>query len=381
MTDKTQLRQHAFRFLSLFGDKMRAKFSNICSKTGSYAVPLELFQKRTPRKNRTLISWEAVISNNLSLEQLNTFEGGVVVEFKNNDYFDASNHSNPLFVELSKRLGSDENVSSIISIRSEAGSSSSAVQREAFSNLINNTKVLYHGDEVTINHKNYSDFAIKQDIGRKGQGNETWSGFLFVSIRGGQQDKIQTHSGQELTLFNPACEYASSDVCEDINLVMAYYALISINTNDIISLNDKNVTLNEYSFLIKNIENMLQTIEYDFENFKGNLYNHVKNHYSLSLIPGQLTDPIQLTAITIDKFNISERTEDSIDFTHEEAVIFEKYYWDKIRKCVLSPARPTNVFWSYHLSNMMQQNYDLDNYFKYEENRFKERQRLINNKK
>lgn len=274
-------------------------------------------------------------------------------------------------------MGSNENVSSIITIRSESGSSSSAVQRDAFAKLINNTVVSYNDEEIIINKNNYNNYAIKQDIRGKGQGNETWSGFLFISIRGGQQDKIETHSGQELTLFNPACEYASSDVCEDINLVMAYFALKSIDENQLKALNDANKSWQEYKFLIANIEEMLKKIKYDYEGFCGNLYDHVINHYSVSLIPGQLTDPIQLKKITFDKFNIADRAEDSIDFTHEEAVIYEKYYWDRIHECILSPARPTNVFWSYHLSNMMQQNYNLDDYFKYEENRFKERQKLI----
>ena len=105
--NKILLRRRAFRFLAKFGDNMKAKFSNICSKTGSYSVPLELFQKRTPRKNRVLISWEAVIENRISLAQLNSFEGGVAVEFKNNDFFNPKNHSNPLFIELSQRLELD----------------------------------------------------------------------------------------------------------------------------------------------------------------------------------------------------------------------------------------------------------------------------------
>lgn len=378
--NKILLRRRAFRLLAKFGDNMKAKFNNICSKTGSYSVPLELFQKRTPRKNRVLISWEAVIKNRISLAQLNSFEGGVAVEFKNNDFFNPKNHSNPLFIELSQRLGSNENVASIISIRSEAGSSSSALQREAFNKLTSGTKLFYKGSKIVLTQRNYADYAIKQNIGGKGQGNETWSGFLFISIKGGQQDKLETHSGQELTLFNPACEYAASDVCEDINLIMAYFASMSIDKNGLEQLKDDDATWKEYKFLLKNIESMLKSIEYDFKGFKGNLYNHVKNHYSVSLIPSQLTDPIQLKQITIDKFNISKIQEDSIDFTHEEAVIFEKYYWDNIKKCILSPARPTNVFWSYHLSNMMQQNYNLNDYFKYEEERFKERQRLINSR-
>lgn len=368
------MRLKAFRFLQGFGTNMRAKFSNVCSKTGSYDVPLELFQKRTPRKNRALISWKAVKNNNLTLEQLDTFEGGVVVDFINNDFFDEDNYKDGLFQELKERLGSNKNVSSIISIKSESGSSSSAVQREAFSKLTNNTKINYLGNEICINADNYEQYAIKQNIGGRGQGNDTWSGFLFISIRGGQQDTIETHSGKELTLFNPACEYASADVCVDIDLVMSYYALASIDEKSLGWGSDK---WREYKFLVQNLEKMLATIEYDNSGYKGNLLNYVKNQYSISLVPGQLTDPIQLIPITIDKFNISSRTEDSIDFTHEEAVIYEKYYWDSIKKCVLSPARPTNVFWSYHLSNMMQQNYNLEDYFKYEEERFEKRQALI----
>ena len=373
--DKALLRRRAFNFLSQYGENMLAKFTNICSKTGAYDVPLELFQKRTARKNRALISWSAVKNNNLTLEQLDTFEGGIVVNFINNDFFDESNNSNQLFQTLKNRLGSDENVSAIISIRSEAGSSSSAVQRTAFKKLINNTEVEYQGNTIHSNEDNYADYAIKQNISGRGQRNDTWSGFLFISIKGGQQDTIETHGGQELTLFNPACEYASSDTCLDIDLVMSYYALISINGQF-----DDDDKKREYESLITNLETALASIEYDNPSYTGNLLDYVKNHYSVSLVPGQLTDPIQLKPITIDKFNISSRVEDSIDFTHEEAVIYEKYYWDETKKCVLSPARPTNVFWSYHLSNMMQQNYGLEDYFKYEEMRHLKRQELINSK-
>lgn len=375
MKNKKQLRIRAFRFLSFFGDNMRAKFTNICGKTGSYSVPLELFQKRTPRKNRALISWEAVRRNNLTLEQLDTFEGGIVVEFINNDFFDSSNQENELFNELKKRIGSDENVSAIISIKSESGSSSSAIQREAFNKLISNTDINYRGTIVHINQDNYKDYAIKQVISGRGCGNNTWTGFLYISIKGGQQDKIETHAGVEMTLFNPACEYASADVCVDIDIVMSYYAILCIDEEKLKKTDIEK--WREYKFLIKDIEDMLMETEYDYLKYKGNLYDFVKQQYTVSLIPGQLTDPIQLRKITIDKFDIPKRTEDSIDFTHEEAVIFETYYWDNIRKTVLSPARPTNVFWSYHLSNMMQQNYSLDDYFMYEKDRFKKRQELI----
>lgn len=66
-------------------DFITTKRSNVCEKTGQYTVPDELFQKRTPRKNSAMIFWKIVINNNMTLEQLQTFEGGVVV-FRNNDF-------------------------------------------------------------------------------------------------------------------------------------------------------------------------------------------------------------------------------------------------------------------------------------------------------
>ena len=49
--EKNKIRREAFDYLSEYGTKVKTKFSNICSKTGKYDVPTELFQKRTSRKN------------------------------------------------------------------------------------------------------------------------------------------------------------------------------------------------------------------------------------------------------------------------------------------------------------------------------------------
>lgn len=370
--NKNKIKNDAIKFISTYGDKIKAKFINVCGKTGRYSVPYELYQKRTPRKNRALITFQTVISNGLSYEQLDSFEGGVVIEFVNNDFFNEIYNGNPLYELLKTKLGSNDNVSAIISIRSDLGSSSSSVQRDAFNKLVSGTKVLYNGAETIITENNFRDYSIKQNIRGKGKGNETWSGFLYVSIRGGQQDTLETHAGQELTLFNPACEYASTEVCDDINLVMLYYAFVSIDRE---SLSESNRCI--YDNIKENIENALEESRYDNETYKGNLLDFVKKQLSVSLIPGQLTDPIQLTKIDIKDFNTSERTPDSIDFTHEEAVIHNKFYWDQSKHCILSPARPTNVFWSFHLSNMMQQDDNLKDYFEKEENRFKRRKKLI----
>lgn len=115
--EKRKLKLKCFEYLGSYGENIRTKFSNICNKTGMYNVPEELFQKRTPRKNRVLISWKTVKKNNLNIEKLESFENGVVVEFMNNDYLDDDNQNDPVFIELKNRLGSNKNVSSIITFR------------------------------------------------------------------------------------------------------------------------------------------------------------------------------------------------------------------------------------------------------------------------
>lgn len=139
--NKNKIKNDAIKFISTYGDKIKAKFINVCGKTGRYSVPYELYQKRTSRKNRALITFQTVISNGLSYEQLDSFEGGVVIEFVNNDFFNEIYNGNPLYELLKTKLGSNENVSAIISIRSDLGSSSSSVQRDAFNKLVSGTKV------------------------------------------------------------------------------------------------------------------------------------------------------------------------------------------------------------------------------------------------
>lgn len=374
--NKITIKNEVFNFLDLFGNNIKTKLTNICAKTGQYDVPSELFQKRTSRANRILISWKDVVKNNLSLKQLNTISSGVTVEFRNNDFFEEENKKNDLYNYLINHLGCDETVSSIISIRSEAGSSSSSIQRECFEKLINNLEITYKNEKIILNSENYNNFSLKRLLSG-GKGNEKWSGFLYISIKGGQQDTIETHRNQQLPIFNPACEYANEDVIQDINLVLAYFALLSI-TSDL--LEKKNLTT-KYNTLKNNLVETLKQVYYNISDFSGNLYDYCSNHYSTKMYEGFLYDPIQLKQISIDNFSNKKRLADSIDLTHNEAVEKCIFYWDNKKNCLLSPARPTNLFWSFHLSNMMQQNYTLNEFFEYEKERFTKRQKLLTQKK
>jgi len=353
--DKLQTRLDAFKFLGNFHPDIRTKFNNICGKTGQYNVPSELFQKRTHRKNRVLISWSTVKANNLTIEQLNSFSGGVAVELINEDYFLQENRQYPTFLELIQRIGSDDTVSAIISFRSETGSSSSALQRRYFEKLLNNTEVLYKGQTITINRYNYENYYLTRTItsgANVGIGNEKWSGFLFVSIKGGQQDVIESHV-ENITLFNPAVEFLNEPISLDLDLVMSYFAMHSVSFN--------NLTLNEqqeYKRVMSNLQKHLKESHYDSIDYQGNLLDYCNNHPSImigkKLGDNKLYDPIQVESIDIMDFSIKEKDDPlNLDFTHNVSVKKDRFIWDNAKRVILPPSKPTNVFWSKHLSNMM----------------------------
>lgn len=327
------------------------KFSNISGKTGQYFVPDKLFQKRTARKNRSLIPFEHVVNSKLTYEQLNTFEGGVTVEFVNNDYFNQlelpEKQQNSIFKILKNKLGSNDNVSAMISIRS-TGNSSSQIQRIALEKL---------KDFLNTNNKRMEDVLIRRnpEVKYKGQGNDKWKGYVYYSIKGGQQDARDSHdeydiTSKEVQLFNPSVEYAGSVISNDITLVLIYFAMFSVPEKQ---RNDS------WSKLIAEYSDYFSSRIY----MKKSLKDYVDNHISLKLEKGKLLDPIQVEAINIEDFAISSRKEHSLDITHQRSVNKYSYIWDVDLDILLTAARPTNLFWSKHLSNMMQQDFSLKEYF------------------
>ena len=76
-----------------------------------------------------------------------------------------------------------------------------------------------------------------------------------------------------------------------------------------------------------------------------------------------LIDPIQVEPIWIEDFALKGRDENALDLTHQISVKKHSYKFDSHLNVLLSPARPTNIFWSKHLSNMMQQDFSLKEYF------------------
>lgn len=315
-------------------------------------MPDILFQKRTSRSNRVLLRWKIIKQNNLTLECLKTFYGGVCVEFVNEDFYSFSNKNDALFSYLISKIGSDEKISAILSFRNEDGDSGATVSRENYNKFI------------TEPNQEYSPIKRKEKkVPGKGD-NSVWDGNLFYSIKGGSQESFESHSNLDPPmLFNPAVEYANEVVCLDIDITMSYFALhcYDINIDGIKGFRN----------LVNKIEKYLLSRVY----FDGDLLSYCKNHYSLKWGNGFLVDPIQLSRISLNDFKTSG-LEDSSVVCHNEAANKNIFYYDNLQKFILSPARPSNLFWSKHLSNMMQQNYNLDEYFKEEEKRYLKRKTI-----
>ena len=346
--------------------RIETKFRNINGKTSKGSVPDELFQNRTSRWNRCLISWSTVKANSITFAQLETFSGGVVVEIVNGDYFEESNFNDPLFVELIARVGSNEKVSAILSFRNADKKASPVEARAAFqkfsliepdwqSNLLKQTRSNVKSDSVGI-------------------GNEKWGGKYFVRIAGGDQNSITPQESERLALFNPANEYLDEEAGLDLDLVMLYFALHAVPSGDAGSKQ-----LLDRDNALEKLRTALSQRLYD----QGDLLTYCDTHESLVLDGKVLMDPIQLIPIKVDQFGIEGREAESIDFTHNQAVEKDIFIWDDNQSKLLSPARANNVFWSTHLSNMMQQHFTLEEFYKFQQeivDRMLEIQRIRNTK-
>ncbi|WP_065378166.1 hypothetical protein [Gemella sanguinis] len=330
---------------------VKEKLDNICGKTTRGSVPEKLFQNRTARYNRVLIPYEHVINNNLSYSNLMHFEGGVAVEFINNDYFDQldkpENEQSSIFKELKDKLGTDTKVSAIISIRS-TGLSSSNLQKSAYKRLKEYLREKHLDEQSNLLIRWKDNLPITTP---KGVDNDKWEGFIFYEIKGGDQNSIKSHD-KRINLFNPSVEYASKVVSKDITLVLLYFAIHSI---DITSRDDK------WESIKTDLEDYLSKRTYLGKSLK----DYVTKHPCLNIKKHLLYDIIQVKPIKSKYFALKTITENSLDIAHESSVKDAIYSYDDNLKEILSPANPINLFWSLHLSNMMQQNFSINDFFSF----------------
>jgi len=335
---------------------LNEKFVNINGKTSRNDVPKELYTDRTPRTNRVLLAWKVIKDNPAlqSIDNLNLFESGICVEFRNLEFNEVESQFQALKKELQDRLGSNENVSSIWTIRDDQGIEGGFLM-----------DMLKENNCLLLNQFNSSKIKRARQKGNKYHhiGNDNWKGKYFYSIKTGFNKKKQMIShktNNKPSLFNPANEYANDSVCNHISFVLTYFAL---HCYDIFTFIKNDVDLfSSIVYLRIQLRSKLSSISY----CGNNLLDYCNNEYYLS--PDScdsivLIDPISTQKISIHNFGLAAERNRSIELCH-----FEPASNNRFENCtshgILSPARPDNLFWGFRESNLFQQTYTLEEYFK-----------------
>jgi hypothetical protein len=114
--------------------------------------------------------------------------------------------------------------------------------------------------------------------------------------------------------------------------------------------------------MISTFETFLKETHYD----GGSLYDTCLINECIVDEDGKriLRCPLTLNNISIKQFEIENRSKSNnyIDICHNEAVSKEKLYYDNTRRCILTAARPQNLFWGEKLGNMQQQDFTINEY-------------------
>ncbi len=184
-------------------------------KTSQYDVHDNLFPRQDIRTNRFLLPFKLVISNNLTLEQLESFENGFCVEFVNDDYYNPDFKKFPIHEELKNLIGLDGVVSAIISFRSEHGEPGAENARNAYNHYKNHLEGIGNNPVLTPLSR-----AVVQGRFQSRKRALEWK-CILVNTRGSSNSIRKSH--RQVQLFNPAIDYANERVCFDIELVMHFF--------------------------------------------------------------------------------------------------------------------------------------------------------------
>lgn len=327
------------------------KFANVNGKTGKYDVPDELWTQRTRRTNRVLLEWDVIRTNEIlqDINNLKLFENGICIEFVNNDFDDheKSQVLNKLKATLKRELGGDNTVSCIRTVRNIKGDIGGKKVRDYFE--INALESKFVKDLIKRKpadvHPNYNHI-----------GNEDWEGKYFFSIKGGSTKSYLSHPKNHPMLFNPASEYANKEVCTDIIFVLSFFAM---HCKDL----RQYCTHNDLTKLKKDLEAVLKSRSY----LGLNLYKYCINHFSMKYSRNILIDPITTENILIEFFGLESIHK--IELCHSVPVSRNEFLYDNKLKYILSSARPTNLFWGFRESNLIQQTSTLEQYYNIEKER------------
>lgn len=308
-----------------------------------------LGSKRISRSSRMILPYS--LAKKFSLEELETYKNGIAVSLENNDYFDIKKNENELSKYLFENIGSNNQVSCIITIHTNDGKSSS-----------NNLRKIYKRfQQIIKNHKWIPIERInKNDKGKTYKGNINWKGQYYIDISGGEQDSIQSHEGKPIKyqIFNTYKGFMNNNVVIMTQAALIYMFLHCQNIEKYIK--DHKIFKEKYSEYLKNIK-----LDKDIDGY-DNIYDYFHDPCLRFIKDGILQCPLLLENINISQFEISEKKDPKyLNICHNEAVDKKKIYFDKELKTLVSDYRPTNLFWGTYLGNMMQQSMNVFEYEKY----------------
>ena len=353
------------------------KITNNNGKCGTGSI---LSLQRTKRSGRCTMSLGVLKNNGFdSIEkiiELRTFLQGLVIMLENNDYFDLIDKQDDFSKYLISIIGSDEIISSIIVIMSTNGDSGSSYALSCYEKI-----------KPVIEQNNWKRVERKPDCEKKGEcvteGNNKWHGQYYYKISGGSNTKIELshpESSTEFQLFNEYFDYANEDVCLHINVIMIFYMLHCFDIHTYIKLDD-------VIRMISTFETFLKETHYD----GGSLYDTCLINECI-VDEGEkriLICPLTLNKISINQFDKENlKTNDynetmlaeqkQMQICHNEAVSKKRIYYDKTRGCILTAARPQNLFWGEKLGNMQQQDFTINEYWNDLEKKIERRKQKLN---
>lgn len=348
---------------------MKILIDNVCKKLPkSIQTKLEnvnkaqqngpLSTKRVSQDSLIGIPYECVKQNKLTLKKLETHNTGVAVllPFREYERIRDSEEKDELDEYLFNNIGSDNTVSCFITICGDDGYSGSTMLRKEYDRFCKEKDI----------KKSWKRVIRKEGVTNNvNKGNDKWEGHYFYDIKGGEQDTICSHEGEDrrYQIFTTHKNFMTNkDVIDDVKICLIYQMLKIHDIDKYVPQKDK---------YLKIVETYLKE-----QTYMGESCYDLIHKLDIFDDKGELLSAIEMEPISIDNFEYKRGRDDSIDISHNESVNKKIIYFDDTKNIMLSDYRPGNLFWDLHLGNMQQQDYTIKEYWEKAEIKAKKREQL-----
>ena len=329
-----------------YNKDLYTKISKISVSREDDSIPCTT--KRISKNSRLFIPYSVVVSNNLTISQLSSYNHSICIGLSFFEYEkiiekyeenkEETKDDNCIIEKyLIENIGSNNTVSCIVTIMKEDGDSSSTIQREYYKRLIK-----------IIEKKNWKPLSIENISKNKHKGNDKWEGHYYYNIKGGQQENIFSWVNKEPQIFTSYKSFmASQKVILTTRVSLLYFMLYIHDIYKILSIEEVQLYKDIFS-------KYLQTI----------YYSDISCYQTMKCLPcisknNELISPILCKKLSIDDFTKNGVIHISHNISVSKNIITycEKY------NILLSDYYAGNLFWDFRTGNMQQQNYTINEYW------------------